>query len=186
MTRREKRNPDWQREASRGDESEKGASAPVSPPPLTCDDRSGFLFAHACDQPAIGTCSVCAKSICMQHTRATASGPTCITCMRDDTDRDSDHASDHGTSRTSSDDGPERWAGGEGQSGGAGSSGEWVPGPPAASRADDPYFFPGVERAAYYDAEDHAAFEAPTDVGGDADADVDAEVESPETDTGAS
>lgn len=154
----------------------------MSRPPLTCADRSGFLFAHACDRPALGACSTCGKSICVEHMRTTASGPTCISCMRGTTDRDPDHASDHGTSRTSSDDAPERWAGGEGQSGGAGSSGEWSPGSPEASREDDPYFFPGVERAAYYDAEDHAAFEAPTDVGGDADADL----EGPETDTGAS
>ena len=160
----------------------------MSPPPLTCADRSGFLFAHACDQPAIGACSVCGKAICVEHTRTTASGPTCITCMRDDTDRDSDRDSDRDHDRrssgTSSDDVPESGWVREGQSGGAGSSGEWAPGAPTASREDDPYFFPGVERAAYYDAEDHAAFDAPTDVGGDAGADAD--VEDSETDTGAS
>jgi hypothetical protein len=154
----------------------------VSRPPLACADRSGFLFAHACDQPAVGACGICGKPICVQHTRTTASGPTCITCMRGDTDRDSDGDGDHdhGTSRTSSDDVLEPGSERGGQSGGAGASGEWSPGPAAASRADDPYFFPGVNRAAYYDAEDHAAFEAPT--GGDDDADV----EGPETDTGAS
>ena len=166
----------------------------MSRSPLACADRSGFLFAHACDRPAIGACSVCGKAICVQHTRNTASGPTCITCVRGADDRDSDHSSDldHGTSRSSSSssspsDAPERWAGAEGQSGGAGSSGEWSPDPSVASRADDPYFFPGVDRAAYYDAEDQAAFEAPTAVGGDADvAGGDADVEGAETDTGAS
>jgi len=49
--------------------------------PLACDDRSGFLFAHACDRPAAGACSVCGKPICTQHTRMSAQGPTCITCL---------------------------------------------------------------------------------------------------------
>ena len=49
--------------------------------PLGCDDRSGFLFAHACDRPAAGACSVCGKPICTQHTRMSAQGPTCITCL---------------------------------------------------------------------------------------------------------
>ena len=161
----------------------------MSRSPLACADRSGFLFAHSCDRPAIGACSVCGKAICVEHTRNTASGPTCISCMRGETDRDSsgDSGHDHGTSHESSDNVPESGPAREGQSGGAGSSGEWSPDPSVASRADDPYFFPGVDRAAYYDAEDHAAFEAPTAVGGDADvAGGDADVEGTETDTGAS
>jgi hypothetical protein len=88
---------------------------------LTCADRSGFLFAHACDRPAAGTCSLCHKAICLEHTRMTASGPTCITCMR--SDREADVEDDD--------------AGGE----------------------DDPYFQPGVDRAAYYDADDYRAFD---------------------------
>jgi hypothetical protein len=62
--------------------------------PLACADRSGFLFAHACDQPAAGTCSLCHKPICMQHTRVSAQGPTCITCLHgaghEDSDADED------------------------------------------------------------------------------------------------
>ena len=151
-------------------------------PLLLCADRSGFLFAHACDEPAIGACSVCGKAICVRHTRSTASGPTCITCVRGTSDSSPDHSSDHGTSSGASDATPEQWAGGEGQSGGAGSSGEWSADAPPASRADDPYFFPGVERAAYYDAEDQAVFDAPPDAGDDAGA----EGAETETDTGAS
>jgi len=58
--------------------------------PLACGDRSGFLFAHACDRPATGACSVCHKPICMEHTRMAAGGPTCITCLRDHDDNDAD------------------------------------------------------------------------------------------------
>jgi hypothetical protein len=56
--------------------------------PLGCGDRSGFLFAHACDRPAAGACSVCGKPICIEHTRMGAQGPTCITCLRGDADDD--------------------------------------------------------------------------------------------------
>lgn len=49
--------------------------------PLACADRSGFLFAHACDRPAAGACSRCGTPICAEHTRMGAQGPTCITCL---------------------------------------------------------------------------------------------------------
>ena len=153
----------------------------MSRPPLTCADRSGFLFAHACDGPAVGVCSVCGKPICVQHTRTSASGPTCISCLRgytDDDDRSRDR--DHRTGRSSSDDPAARAPAPEGQFGGAGAGGEWE-GPPGTARADDPYFFPGADRAAYYDAEDHAAFDAPAGAGGD-----EPDVDAAETDTGAS
>ena len=51
--------------------------------PLGCADRRGFLFAHACDRPAAGACSLCHKPICTEHTRMAARGPTCIGCLRD-------------------------------------------------------------------------------------------------------
>jgi hypothetical protein len=55
---------------------------------VNCEERSGFLFAHACDRAATGTCSHCDKSICVEHTRFGSSGPLCITCMRTTTDED--------------------------------------------------------------------------------------------------
>jgi hypothetical protein len=107
-----------------------------------------------------------------------STGPTCIGCLRDDpddrTDRDnmrSSRSSDGPQSVAQAPDAP------EGHFGGGGAGGEW-PGTESAARADDPYFFPGVDRAAYYDADDHAAFDAPGE--------PDAEGGAPDTDTGAS
>jgi hypothetical protein len=103
--------------------------------PLACGDRSGFLFAHACDRPAAGACSVCGKPICPDHTRMGAQGPTCITCLRDDDD-DTDTETDSG------DDGETAKGRGE----------------------DDPYFYGGPARAAaYYDADDYRAFDPTPD-----------------------
>jgi hypothetical protein len=154
----------------------------VSRPPLSCADRSGFLFAHACDRPAVGACGVCGKPICMQHTRTTASGPTCIACLREQQHEDDDRSwdRDHGGSRAHAEDRAEPAASApEGQFGGGGAGGEWQTDPATAARADDPYFYPGTDRAAHYDADDYAAFDAPKGAGGgEADAD--------ETDTGAS
>ncbi len=102
---------------------------------LACADRSGFLFAHACDRPAAGACSVCGKPICPEHTRMDAKGPTCITCLRDDdddTDADSDTDTEDDTTS------------GRGE--------------------DDPYFYGGRERlAAAYDADDYRAFDPTPD-----------------------
>jgi hypothetical protein len=58
--------------------------------PLACGDRSGFLFAHACDRPAAGACTLCGTPICVEHTRMGAQGPTCITCLRGDSDSEVD------------------------------------------------------------------------------------------------
>ena len=150
-------------------------------PPLVCADRSGFLFAHACDRPATGACSVCGKAICVQHTRMRATGPTCIGCLRDERDEPDDRDGELTITRSSrsSDDPPGGAEAPEGHfgGGGAGAGGEW-PGPESAARADDPYFFPCADRAAYYDADDHAAFDAPGE--------PDAEGAGADTDTGAS
>ena len=84
--------------------------------PLACGDRSGFLFAHACDRPAAGACSVCHKPICTEHTRMAAGGPTCISCLRDgEHDAETDTGDDDTTSSRGEDDpyfygGPERAA----------------------------------------------------------------------------
>ena len=84
--------------------------------PLACADRSGFLFAHACDRPAAGACSLCSKPICTEHTRMGSQGPTCVTCLRGEGDVDTDADDDDG------DDAAE----GRGK--------------------DDPYFYGGPER----------------------------------------
>lgn len=49
---------------------------------MTCEERSGFLFAHACEEPAVWPCALCGKNVCMLHTRVTDAGNTCITCAR--------------------------------------------------------------------------------------------------------
>lgn len=176
----------------------------MSRPPLLCADRSGFLFAHACDRPAVGACSSCGKAICMEHARMASAGPTCITCLRgeSDPDRDRSHSSTRdrdsdssSSSGPSTDESPQGMVVGGGKSGGAGASGDWQEGPPEVARADDPFFFQGVNRAAYYDADDHAAFDTLA-IGGDGgdtgdtaaggDDDRDADSEAPDTDTGAS
>ena len=107
--------------------------------PLACADRSGFLFAHACDRPAAGTCSVCHKPICTEHTRMGAQGVTCVTCLRGDDDGndvDSDTDSDDSDSHE-----------------------------PLQGRAeDDPSVYGGQARAAgYYDADDYRAFDPTPD-----------------------
>jgi hypothetical protein len=49
---------------------------------VSCEERSGFLFAHACDRPVAWSCATCGKSICAEHTRMTESGYGCISCVR--------------------------------------------------------------------------------------------------------
>ena len=168
--------------------------------PLACGDRSGFLFAHACDRPAAGACRNCGHPICIEHTRVGATGPTCISCLRGEPRDESSH--DRGTSVDASggssapggaeEAGPSR----EGQFGGAGASALWQQreGERAEpARADDPYFFAGgPDRAAYYDADDYRAFDAATaasaaeSAGGGAGGDAGEADDAPDTDTGAS
>ena len=113
--------------------------------PLACADRSGFLFAHACDRPAAGSCSVCHKPICTEHTRMGSQGVTCVSCLRgnDDDDVDGDTDSDDSV-------------GGEPTR---------VPLESLQGRGeDDPYFYGGQARAAaYYDADDYRAFDPTPD-----------------------
>jgi len=107
--------------------------------PLACADRSGFLFAHACDRPAAGACSVCHKPICTEHTRMAARGPTCITCLRDSDDDEDNDADDGAAAHDDDDSTPGR--------------GE-----------DDPYFYGGrAAAAAQYDADDYRAFDPAPD-----------------------
>ncbi len=168
--------------------------------PLACGDRSGFLFAHACDRPAASACSVCGRPICIEHTRLGATGPTCISCLRGEPRDDSvhdrhdsvDRSGGSGAPDVAGETGPAR----AGQFGGAGASALWQQreGERAEpARADDPYFFGGgPDRAAYYDADDYRAFDAVTAAsaaespGGGAAGDPGGGDDAPDTDTGAS
>jgi hypothetical protein len=49
---------------------------------VSCGERSGFLFAHACDRPSTGACFSCGKPICVLHTRPARDdgSPLCVTC----------------------------------------------------------------------------------------------------------
>ena len=49
---------------------------------MTCQERSGFLFAHACDRAVAWSCTRCGKAICAEHTRMAEDGYTCISCLR--------------------------------------------------------------------------------------------------------
>lgn len=49
---------------------------------MMCEERAGFLFAHACDQMSVWSCSRCTKPICAAHTRTTGQGQACIACAR--------------------------------------------------------------------------------------------------------
>jgi hypothetical protein len=49
---------------------------------MMCEERTGFLFAHACERPSVWGCSACGKPICAEHTRLTDTGNTCIACAR--------------------------------------------------------------------------------------------------------
>ncbi len=49
---------------------------------MSCQERSGFLFAHACDRPEAWNCAACGKPICAEHTRLTEAGNVCISCLQ--------------------------------------------------------------------------------------------------------
>ncbi len=51
---------------------------------MSCMERSGFLFAHDCDQPGIAVCAQCGKAICALHQRESAGRILCIACFRAD------------------------------------------------------------------------------------------------------
>ena len=160
--------------------------------PTVCADRSGFLFAHACDRPPASVCATCGKPICLEHTRMTQAGPTCITCLRrqdDDTASDcsdSSRSSGSGTSTSTDSEAEPDFRPAGGQFGGAGATAEWGAEAPAAAR-EDPYFYgAAADRESYYDADDFRAFDVATAAAAAADADQDTETDAPETDTGAS
>lgn len=129
---------------------------------LQCADTSGFLFSHPCDRLATGQCGTCAKPICIEHTRLTATGPRCVTCLRDeqmdhDRDRrDTDVSAEGSRSAPATVDEPPA---SEGTFGGAGASRGWSP-EQAATAGTDPHFYGGPAAwADQYGPEDQAAFE---------------------------
>ena len=130
---------------------------------LTCADTSGFLFSHPCDRLATGECATCAKPICVEHTRLTATGPRCVTCLRDERmDRSENPEHDSDVSIGAAGDAPptvDQPPAPEGQFGGAGASTGWSP-DQAAAAGMDPHFYGGPAAwAGQYSAADHAAFE---------------------------
>jgi hypothetical protein len=46
---------------------------------MRCRERSGFLFAHACDRGATQKCTQCQKDICKEHVRP---GTICVSCEK--------------------------------------------------------------------------------------------------------
>lgn len=49
---------------------------------MRCQERSGVLFNHDCDQPATQTCSLCQKPTCDRHLREFQDKPACTSCVR--------------------------------------------------------------------------------------------------------
>jgi hypothetical protein len=47
---------------------------------MNCEDRSGFLFAHACDRVATVSCTACGKHVCALHLRGEGGRPLCVAC----------------------------------------------------------------------------------------------------------
>lgn len=43
---------------------------------MTCTARSGFLTLRDCGNPAVGSCSECGRSLCMEH----LAGTRCLDC----------------------------------------------------------------------------------------------------------
>jgi hypothetical protein len=49
----------------------------------TCKENIGFLTLRRCEKPAVATCSLCKKPICLEHCPALPSGQVaCTTCSR--------------------------------------------------------------------------------------------------------
>lgn len=47
-----------------------------------CEERSGFLFAHDCEEPVAERCSTCNKSVCQSHAHPAAGGLQCTSCAK--------------------------------------------------------------------------------------------------------
>jgi hypothetical protein len=48
---------------------------------MSCQERSGFLFSHDCDQPGIFPCEGCGKTVCALHQRFANGRSLCISCF---------------------------------------------------------------------------------------------------------
>ncbi|MEI7700434.1 MAG: hypothetical protein WCK86_11605 [Planctomycetia bacterium] len=48
----------------------------------TCNEKSGFLFRHACYQIPNGKCSACQKPVCLDHSHQVAEQLMCTTCAK--------------------------------------------------------------------------------------------------------
>jgi len=47
---------------------------------VNCEDRSGFLFAHACERVSTVSCTACGKHVCALHLRGEGGRPLCVAC----------------------------------------------------------------------------------------------------------
>ncbi|MBI4864975.1 MAG: hypothetical protein HY815_32660, partial [Candidatus Riflebacteria bacterium] len=57
---------------------------------MTCQERTGFLFAHDCPYPAQSLCSQCHRKICAVHLRVADGLDFCASCFRTRPVSDSD------------------------------------------------------------------------------------------------
>ncbi len=48
----------------------------------TCNEKSGFLFRHACNQIPNGKCNACQKPVCPDHSHQVAEQLMCTTCAK--------------------------------------------------------------------------------------------------------
>lgn len=49
---------------------------------MTCGEKSGFLFPHACPLPAAGACQRCNKPVCASHWHRAPQGALCTACAK--------------------------------------------------------------------------------------------------------
>ena len=49
---------------------------------MTCQDRTGFLFAHPCDRLSAWKCGTCAKEVCDDHMRRQGETTLCASCWK--------------------------------------------------------------------------------------------------------
>ena len=50
---------------------------------MSCEERSGFLFAHACSRLSVGACESCGKQVCRDHaSTGEGAGTLCTSCAK--------------------------------------------------------------------------------------------------------
>jgi uncharacterized membrane protein YgcG len=104
----------------------------------TCGQRRGFLSLFTCGEPAETACTRCGKMVCHKHLRQELSGPCCPDCavigviepdnFLDSSCRSRIRSSDGTTYGDSDYRSFDPVAGGGGEMGGGGASGEWEEG----------------------------------------------------------